>query len=52
VLATIDRENNLVEVNGKLVYLEKKHLEMYLSRIEFLILNQDQFSSSAGSQSD
>jgi hypothetical protein len=36
VLATLDWENNLVEVNGKLVYFVKKPREMYLSGIEFI----------------
>jgi hypothetical protein len=33
-LLTAKQKN--VEVNGKLVYFVKKHLEMYLSRIEFI----------------
>jgi hypothetical protein len=36
VLATVDLENNFVEVNGKLVYFLKKPREMYLSGIEFI----------------
>jgi predicted Zn finger-like uncharacterized protein len=36
VLATLDRKNTLIEVNGKLVYFIKKPLEMYLSGIEFI----------------
>lgn len=36
VLATLDRESNLVEVNGKSVYFVKKPREMYLSGIEFI----------------
>jgi len=40
VLATLDWENNLVEVNGKLVYFVKKTREMYLSGIEFIDSDQ------------
>jgi hypothetical protein len=36
VLATLDRKNTLIEVNGKLVYFVKKNLEMYLYGIEFI----------------
>jgi hypothetical protein len=36
VIATLDWENNLVEVNGKLVYFIKKPIEMYLTGIEFI----------------
>ena len=40
VIATLDWENNLVEVNGKLVYFIKKPIEMYLSGIEFIDSNK------------
>lgn len=36
MLATLDWENNLVEVKGKLVYFVKKSREMYLYGIEFI----------------
>ena len=40
VIATIDWENNLIEVNGRLVYFVKKTHEMYLSGIEFIDSDQ------------
>jgi predicted Zn finger-like uncharacterized protein len=40
VIATIDWENNLIEVNGRLVYFVKKPHEMYLSGIEFIDSDQ------------
>lgn len=36
VIATLDWENNLIEVNGRLIYFVKKPLEMYLYGIEFI----------------
>ena len=40
VLATLDWENNLVEINGKLVYFVKKPCEMYFYGIEFIDTDQ------------
>jgi len=40
VLATLDWENNLVEVKGKLVYSVKEPSEMYLYGIEFIDSDQ------------
>ena len=39
-LATLDWKNNLVEVNGKLVYFVKRHRAMYLYGIEFIDSDQ------------
>jgi hypothetical protein len=40
VLGTLDLNNNLLEVKGKLVYFEKKICEMYLFGIEFIDTEQ------------